>query len=372
MEAWTDAVGTERDAQKGAHDAVEHALLGLVPILITAFVVYKTYTDGNAAVDFQHSFWTAGWRTLHGLDPYSWTRADISGGVSFPYPAFTALLLAPFALLSRLAASVPITAACLIAAPLSLWILRVRDWRVYGAVALWLPLVSAWQTANFTMPILVATALLWRCRERQGVAAALVGCLVSIKPIMAPLWIWLLLTRGWRPAAGAVLVGLALNAVSWSVVGWSELSRWLHLLSLQGSLRDGTGYSLIALAKHLGLSEQMGVMLMVCCACILIGVVAVASREGQQFRIFAVALLLTIVASPQVDIHYFVLLAVPLAVTRPRLAWSWLVPIVLWPCQASNPDLWQIILWWALLGALATQVLALRTVRAVAHDLSAV
>lgn len=110
---------------------------------------------------------------------------------------------------------------------------------------------------------MVGTALLWRCRERRWVAAALVACLVSIKPIMAPLWVWLVLTRRWRTAALGLVIGIVLNAAAWTILGWHELGAWLRLLSLQGSLRDGTGYSLIALARHLGIAQQIGIAPMV-------------------------------------------------------------------------------------------------------------
>jgi hypothetical protein len=347
-----------RSAEVAGRDALEHALLGVVPILITGYVVYQMYAGGIAAVDFQHSFWEAGWRAVHGLDPYTWTNRQISGGVSFPYPALTALVVAPFALMSSSSASIPVTAACVAAAPLSLWILRIGDWRVYGAVALWAPVVVAWQTANFTLPLVVGVSLLWRCRDRQWGGAALAACLVSIKPIMAPLWLWLVLTRRWRTAALGAMIGILLNVVSWTVLGWNEFADWLSLLSLQGSLRDGTGYSLIALAKHLGLGQQVGVALMVALGCVLVVVAGISIRAGRELRAFGAAVLLTIVVSPQIDVHYFALLLVPLALTRPRLAWPWLVPVMLWVCPATRAEVWQIVLWWALLGVLGREILA--------------
>jgi len=332
-------------------------LLGALPVVLTVLVIYRIYADGIAAVDFQHSFWVAGWRVLHGLDPYSWTNSQISGGVSFPYPALVALLLAPFGSVSSLTASIPITAGCVIAAPLSLWILNVRDWRVYGAAALWGPVVVAWQSANFTLPLTVGVALLWRFRERRWVAAALVACLVSIKPIMAPLWIWLLFSRGWRTAALAVAIGIVVNAASWTLLGWHEFGAWLGLLSHQGGLRDSAGFSLIALATHLGLAHQVGEALIILCSCLLIVIAATSARAGRELCVFASSVLLTIVISPQSDVHYFAMLLVPLALTRPRLAWPWLVPLLLWACPATAAHLWQILMWWALLGVLAAVIL---------------
>jgi hypothetical protein len=276
--------------------------------------------------------------------------------VSFPYPAPAALLLAPFAVPSSFADSIPITAAGVIAAPLSVWILGVRDWRVYGAVALWAPVVLAWQTANFTLPLIVGTALLWRFRERDWVAGALVACLVSLKPNMAPLWVWLVLARRWRPAAIAIAVGLLLNVVSWTVLGWHELSRWLSLLSLQGRLRDDVGYSMVAFATHLGLPRAVGEGLIVVFGCLLLGIGAAFAKAGREQHVFGIAILLTIVVSPQADAHYYALLLVPLALARPRLSWPWLVPLVLWICPATQAHLWQIVVWWVLVVVLAREL----------------
>jgi Glycosyltransferase family 87 len=350
----------ERRTELGARDALEHVLLGLVPILVTVWVVYHMYASGIAAVDFRHSFWVAGWRTLHGLDPYSWTHPQIAAGVSFPYPALTALLLAPFGLLSSLSGSYAITALGIVAAPLSLWLMRIRDWRVYGAVALWAPVVVGWQSANFTLVLVVGVALLWRFRNRPWVAGAIVALLVSIKPIMAPLWPWLVLTRRWRAAIIGAAMGTVVTAASWTVLGWHEFGGWLTLLSLQGRLKDSTGYGLIALATHIGVGRTVGVALMVAFGLVLTLVATLSARLKQDGRVFAAAVLLTIVISPQVDMHYFALLLVPLALVRPRLSWPWLAPLVLWASPADSSHWWQILLWWLVVGVVACELLTAR------------
>ena len=355
---------SERRTELGAQDALEHVTLALVPILVTGWVVYWMYSSGVAAVDFRDSFWVAGWRTLHGLDPYSWTRAQVAGGVSFPYPAVTALLLAPLGLLSSFSESIAVTALGVCAAPLTLWILRIRDWRVYGAVALWAPVVIGWRAANFTLPLVVGVALLWRFRGRPWVAGAIIACLVSIKPIMAPLWLWLVLTGRWRAAAVGAAAGTVVTAASWTALGWHEFGGWLSLLSLQGRLRDSAGYGLVALATHLGAGRTVGVALMVALGFALAVVAAVSVRLNRDVRVFAAAVLLTIAISPQVDVHYFALLLVPLALTRPRLSWPWLAPLVLWACPAISTHWWQILLWWLVIGVLAYELFTARYARA--------
>lgn len=277
--------------------------------------------------------------------------------MSFPYPAPVALVLAPFGLLSSFAESIPITAAGIMAAPLALWILKVRDWRVYGAVALWAPVVVAWQTANFTLLLVVGAALVWRFPERSAVTAVLVACLVSIKPILAPLWIWLLLTRRWRAAMLAVVIGVTVNAAAWTALGWHELAGWLNLLSLQGKLQDGIGYSLIALATHLALPKVVGVMVMAAFGCALVTIAVMASRTQRDLTVYGAMVLLAIVISPQADSHYFAFLLVPMAVRRPGLSWRWIVPLVLWVCPATRAHGWQILVWWSVVAVLARDFL---------------
>ena len=57
----------------------------------------------------------------------------------------------------------------------------------------------------------------------------------------------------------------------------------------------------------------------------------VANAESTFARIGAALAL-----SPIVWLHYLVLLAVPLAIARPRFSPLWLLPIVLWVCPRSG------------------------------------
>jgi hypothetical protein len=327
--------------------ALELGVFGVVPVILTIWVVHIAYTHGTEAVDFTHSFWTAGWRTAHGFSPYAWTHAQISRGVSFPYPALTALLLAPLSLASRFTESIPITVIGVLAAPVALRVVGVRDWRVYGAVALSAPVVTAWQTANVTVAMLLALALLWRYRDRAWAAGLLLALMVAVKPIMAPLWLWLVFTRRWRAAAVAAIVGAGMTVGAFALIGWQQLTAWRHLIALQGRLMDTHGYSLISLATHLGWTRQAGILLMVGSAAALVVAAGASSRRRGDSRPFAAMVLMTLVVSPQVDGHYMALLFVPLALVRARLSWPWVLPLMLWICPVSEPILWQIVVWWA-------------------------
>src|ERR1700741_1882524 len=82
----------------GRREAVNHALFGLIPMLFTAIAVVSV-RSGHIATDFHSEFYPAAARVLHGVSPYDLSRHAINNGDAFPYPALTALLFAPFALL---------------------------------------------------------------------------------------------------------------------------------------------------------------------------------------------------------------------------------------------------------------------------------
>ena len=280
---------------------LEHVLLGAVPLLVAALAFYDAHAGGYVAGDFRHAFLVAAWRELHGADPYQWTRLQIVHNISFPYPALTAILLEPFALLSGGLAAALYLALCLGAIAGALYVLGVRDWRVYGISLLWSPVLIALQTANFTLPLVFGVAAAWRWRDRAWAAGLVTALLISIKPVMFPVAIWLLVTRRYRAAGYAVLIGALLNAVAWTLIGWNELGRWLHLVAAQSSDLYRTGYSVLALVAHLGAGRSVGAA-----AAILVSVAVVAAcvhlgRTGHDAHAFVLAVGLCLVASPHID-----------------------------------------------------------------------
>ena len=73
--------------------------------------------------------------------------------------------------------------------------LDVRDWRCYGVVFLWPPVLSAIQTGNVTLLLGLCAALVWRFRASVVLPAALVGVTLAAKFFLWPLAVWLAATR---------------------------------------------------------------------------------------------------------------------------------------------------------------------------------
>ena len=325
----------------------------VLPAIVTAVLVARYVSDHNFGVDFRHDFWVAGWDVRAGLSPYDWTRQQIRDLVAFPYPPLAALFFVPFSLLGKTAALVLFELASAAAGFAALRVLGVRDWRVYAVVLLWWPVINVWQTANVTLLFACGIAVVWRHRDNPWVVGALSALMLSIKPIVWPLFIWLLVSRRYRSIGAAVLVGVPLNLIGWTILGSTELVGWWHMLGRENDVLYSSGYGFPALAAHLGASRFGGTVLEVAVAAAVAAVCLYLGKLGRDAESFSAAVILMLVASPLVDNHYFALLIVPLALRQRRFAIIWLIPLVLWLCPATGVATWQIFLSWATVAAVA-------------------
>ena len=318
--------------------ALQQVMLGLVPVVVLiweASIVFGT-PHSNVAVDFHDAYYVAGYRLLHGGNPYAWTNREIRAGVAFVYPAFSALFFAPFALIAERAAAVLFTLICIALAPLTLWVLRVRDWRIYGIALLWLPVFGSWQTGNETILLVFMTALVWRYRENPFVAGVITAAAISLKPIMWPLVLWLLATRRWRATGYGLAAGLLINVVSWSVVGFGKIGVYLRDSGYDTRHAWRAGYSVAAALGHLGFGHSVGdVMTVVACAALAVTIVYVAAVKHRERQALTLTVILVLVASPLVWSHYFAFLLIPMALERPRMNWLWALPLLMWDCPPS-------------------------------------
>lgn len=346
--------GRNQDSHRATlRRAGEHALFGLLPLVAFVLLVRFELRDHAVAVDFRSGYYAGAEHLLHAVNPYADTHAQLITPGAFVYPAFAALALSPLALLGRELGGFLFAAMCVACVPAILGTLRVRDWRVYGAAMLWLPVFSAWQSANLTLPLVLGVALVWRHRERPLVAGLIAALAISLKPLVWPLGLWLLATRRFRAAAWALGTGLVLNVASWLLLGVSTIPSYLHLVGVFTRRFEGMGYSVIALAHYAGLGRTAGeILLLVASLCLAAGVLAAGVlaaglRQGQE-RALVLAVALMLVASPLIWSHYFALLLIPMALGRRRLSALWLAPVLMWVCPASTATVgWEAAVAWA-------------------------
>jgi alpha-1,2-mannosyltransferase len=320
--------------------------------------------------DFRKEFLPAGRAILDGNSPYPHSLSALRSHANYVYPPLAALLLSPFTLLPQVLAEGIFVALSLAAPALALWLLRVRDWRCYGIVYLWPPLLGGVSLGTLSPLLALAVAAGWRWRHSAPVlGATLTGAAV------AKLFLWPLLVlfaAGGRWRAGLVAIFAACIAVlaSWAVIGFAGLVDYPRLLQELSRIESPRGYGPTALALSFGLPRgaALGVAALVGLP-LLLAAASLARRQSGGLGALACAVAAALALSPVVWLHYLVLLVVPIAVARDRLGLVWFAPLLLWvtPGTASNGSAWRIAV---VLGIVAlTLVLAaapgrvLRTVR---------
>jgi alpha-1,2-mannosyltransferase len=296
--------------------------------------------------DFHVAFWPAGDRILDGLSPYVDPSApEVARATAFVYPAPAAVLFAPFALIGRDAADALFVAIQFAAVALTLRVLNVRDWRVYGAAYLWAAVASGWLTGNVTLLLVLGMAAAWRWRDRPAACGLLIGLVVAFKLFLWPLGIWLLATRRYSAAAWAIGVGTALNLAGWAILGFGELHRYERLVHALVDALQNRGYTLMSLSEDLGAGRGVGYAVAIAIGIAGAGWCISAGRRGRDVEALTVALTIALIVTPLVWLHYFALFLVPVAVVSPRLGPLWAVPMTYWLCVAGarDPATWQLI-----------------------------
>jgi Glycosyltransferase family 87 len=359
-------VRTRQEHRADLERAATHALLGFGPVVACVLLFLLQIKIHAVAVDFRSAYYPAGVRLLHGGNPYAVTHAQVLAGTAFVYPALSAVFFAPFGVLSRGAGQVLYMLVCIACVPATLRTLNVRDWRVYGIAFYWLPIYSGWQSGNVTLPLMLLIALAWRYRDRPVVAGLITAAAISLKPFVWPLGLWLLATRRWKAAAWAFAGGALFNLLAWGLVGFNEVHTYLRL---SGQVTDALfrgGYSMLAVAHHLGLGQGAGkVLLLLVSAAVGAAVIYKGFVKRDERAALTLTIALMLVASPLVWSHYFSLLLIPFALNRPRLSLLWCVPILLWPCPPSTAVVgWQAALAWVVGGG--SLLLLLKTGRRLA------
>jgi hypothetical protein len=157
-----------------------------------------------------------------------------------------------------------------------------------------------------------------------------------------------------------VIVGIALNLASWALLGFGNIAAYLHDSSVDASFAWHTGYSVAAMAAHLGAGHDVASALTVLASgALAVAVLFLGLSRRRERQALTLTVTLMLVASPLVWSHYFVLLLVPMALERPRMTFIWGLPILMWVCPPSfHVDVWQEGLAWAVCGTMVVALTA--------------
>ena len=244
------------------------AFLGVAPIVATAVVLGLAIGD-DAAFDFRQ-FWQGGRDVAHGVSPYPEPGSlpdaaaaaeldphGIQETFRFPYPAPTALALAPLGALPFALAATIFTLLLLAATPAALLVLGVRDWRCHGAACLSITTIGAVRLGTLTPLLLLGLALAWRYRDRARVVVPVLAAVISFKLFLWPLVVWLAATGRVRSAAATLAVAAVGTVGAWAVLGFAGFRDYPELLSRLTDAVQAKSYSATALGLAAGLPEQV-------------------------------------------------------------------------------------------------------------------
>jgi alpha-1,2-mannosyltransferase len=331
------------------HRLRDPLFLGVLPAAAVVYLFVVALRTGSLAVDFHNELYPQAREMLAGRNPYP-PPDGIRPIGNFVWPPIAALLAAPFTVLPLGVADVVWAIAGLLCFGVALYVVSVRDWRVYGAALLWVPVAGEIRTTHLTPLLCVLLALAWRYRHRVWMPGAAIGFAIALKFFLWPMAFWLLCRRNLRGAALACGLAVVSLALVQAFTGIDEYVRLLHRLTQIYAEYAYSPYGLLAKAGAGDVAAQV-VSLAVGFAVLLV------AWRRRSFGLFVGAALLL---SPIVWIDYYALLIVPLAVVRPTFRPVWLLPIVTWglPSGAGHgfqigPTLWVLTVFAAMLWLIA-------------------
>jgi alpha-1,2-mannosyltransferase len=328
-----------------------------VPAILLSFACYADLRSQDPLQDFGY-FRTAALDVIHGKSPYvKPTAAAFAHYDKFVYPPVAALLFAPFAAMPSEVARALMFVAGVVAIIAALRVLRVEDWRCYGIAVASAPAIDTLALGALTSFLLLGAALAWRYRDNAVIVALATSFTAVLKLFLWPLGVWLLATRRWRAAVICVGVTLVLLLGGWAVIGFAGLRSYPTTLHLLEQVESSEAYSVVALLGLSGGAQTAATVVLSLLT--VVGILFAARGAGGDRRAFALAVVASLVTTPLVWLHYFLLLFVPIALYRPRLSGLWFLPLLLWvtPVTQSHGATWRVVLAIAVVA-----VVAIRTV----------
>jgi Glycosyltransferase family 87 len=304
----------------GLRRALAVVLLGVLPVVTAIGMFAVAHADGSLSVDFHNELYPEAKILLDWENPFPGPDASLGEGKNLIWPPLAALLVSPFTLLPPAAADWAIALVGLALFMLTLRLVGVRDWRVYGAFALWPCVIGEIRVSHLTPFLCVLLAVAWRYRDTRLAPGLAVGIAGAIKFFLWPLGIWLAaIGRAHETLAAAVVAGASLLLV----LPFTGLDEYVRTLLELGKTFDQDSYSPFGFLVQIGTPESLARVVSLALGAALL--VACWRRASFGFAVAA-----ALVLSPIVWLDYYAVAAVPLAVVRPRFSLVWLAPLATW------------------------------------------
>jgi len=303
-------------------------LFAIVPLAVVLAHIADVIITDSVPYDFR-VYYDAADVFLDGGSPYVSLAETLAVG-GYVYPPFTALVVAPLTVLDIQVAGVLVLGLLILATLAIPYVLGVRDWRCFGLLLLWPPVIQGLQTGNATIVMALLAALAWRFRDRAALAGLALGTAFAVKLMLWPLAVWLAATRRYRAVAWMAGSALLLVLVPWAAVDFVGLREYPTLLREFGEALDDNAYSLYAVALDLGAGSAVARAVWAVAAIALLTATVVMARRRDEPTAFVLAIAATLSVSPIVWLPYFLMLAVAVAVAQPHLGVLWFAPLAMW------------------------------------------
>lgn len=275
-------------------------------------------------------FIIAGGDVLHGHNPYR-DASTIGTDFGYVYPPLLAMAASPLSLLPGPTAAM-IWSVLMVAFVIgALWLLGVVDWRCYP-IALICPFTREALEYGAIGPLLVfLIALSWRVRDRPWQGALASGAAIASKLFLWPLALWFFVTGRTRTGGLSIAMTFVLILLPWAAIGFAGLTQYPDLLDKVGARQGYRSYSVVAMTRALGGSPNLATAVSVGLGGVLLVLAVWSARDvtkrryDRDRRSLTLLLATSLVLTPVVWNHYFVLLLIPVALARPRFSAPWLI-----------------------------------------------
>jgi alpha-1,2-mannosyltransferase len=322
------------------------ATLCVLSIVLAAATLALNLRAGIFGFDFHGTIWAPDRAILHGRTPYP--AADAAAlrrrGNPAIYPPPILLASLPLGLLSVVLAAVVWSALSLAALVAALALTGLRDWRCYALLLATPAVLSMVMLGQMEGMLALGCVVAWRFRDRAVVVGIAVAALIAAKLFLAPIVVWMLVTRRYAAALIAASGALVMCVLAWAVIGFDGMRTYPALLAADTQAFQAGGESLVAVGTRSGLSLAYARPLAVAAGLAVVALaVAVARRSDGDRRAFTVAVVAGIALSPVVWLHYLVVLFVLVALWRRRADLVWAALTLTWLATTEHTSLWRTI-----------------------------
>ena len=262
---------------------------------------------------------TAGKDVVHGINPYVATSSpQLLDGHAFVYPWLSAWLFAPLAMLPSPVGAYAFTLLGAAAVLVGARLLHLPHGWAVAALLLCAPFARNLELGAVNTCFFLLLAALWHWRERTWVVAASVTLLVGLKLFLAPIVVWVILTRSWRCTAATLAALSAFLGCSF-VAGPLALPGYVAMLHRLSDHMGHRGMSLESAVAYLTPTAPARPIALVVAGLAIVASVAAffVGHRRNEAGLLGALVIVSLLGSPMVWRHYFLLLFFVLVLLGP-------------------------------------------------------